>query len=287
MDPAKNKESKDPTFISKESIHRLLRDVKQIMVNPLTDNGIYYKHSEEDMLQGYAMIIGPKDTPYYGGYYFFDIRYPANYPQQPPVVRYFTNGDDIRFNPNLYKSGKVCVSILNTWRGDQWNSCQTISSMLLTLCTLLCKDPLLNEPGVTNKHNDFEKYNKIIEYKNIELAMLHMINKKTGYYLSWFDMFYVDMIKFFVENNNELMEYVKEMVQPYKSNTNTIVYKTSLYSMNVNPSYSLLEEYFQATRQNIKLIIKLEQETYKDIKFSRKKTKSNKTENKVVSVFTS
>ena len=57
-------------FISKESINRLLKDVKQIIKNPLIDNGIYYIHDDTDLLKGYALIIGPEDTPYYGGNYF-------------------------------------------------------------------------------------------------------------------------------------------------------------------------------------------------------------------------
>ena len=134
------------TFISKETINRLLKDVKQIIKSPLTDNGIYYIHDDTDMLKGYALIIGPENTPYFGGYYFFEFYYPVDYPHSPPKVTYCTNRNGIRFNPNLYVCGKVCVSLLNTWRGDQWTSCQTISTVLLTLCTLLNETPLLNEP---------------------------------------------------------------------------------------------------------------------------------------------
>ena len=66
-------------FISKESINRLLKDVKQIIKNPLTENGIYYIHDDTDLLKGYALIIGPEDTPYYGGNYFFELNYPFDY----------------------------------------------------------------------------------------------------------------------------------------------------------------------------------------------------------------
>ena len=61
-------------FITKESISRLLTDVKQIIKNPLSENGIYYVHDDTDMLKGYALIIGPDDTPYFGGYYFFEFK---------------------------------------------------------------------------------------------------------------------------------------------------------------------------------------------------------------------
>ena len=126
----------EPTIskvIPKDTLIRLLRDVKTLMKTPLTDNGIFYVHDDVEVLKGYAMIVGPKDTPYFGGYYLFSLNYPTDYPHSPPKVTYHTNGDGIRFNPNLYKCGKVCISLLNTWRGEQWTSCQTISSVLLTL----------------------------------------------------------------------------------------------------------------------------------------------------------
>jgi ubiquitin-conjugating enzyme E2 Z len=154
---------KKNVVITKETIRRLLKDVKEMMTNPLTDNGIYYIHDDEDMLKGYALIIGPSETPYFGGNYLFELNFPTDYPHSPPKVTFCTNGDGVRFNPNLYTSGKVCISLLNTWRGEQWTSCQTISTVLLNLCTLLNNEPFLNEPGVTKTHHDFAKYNKIIE----------------------------------------------------------------------------------------------------------------------------
>ena len=46
--------------------------------------------------------------------------YPTEYPFKPPKVTYKTNDGFTRFNPNLYKNGKVCISLLNTWQGEQW-----------------------------------------------------------------------------------------------------------------------------------------------------------------------
>jgi len=51
------------TFITKDTISRLLKDVKNILKNPLTENGIYYIHDDSDIMKGYALIIGPSDTP--------------------------------------------------------------------------------------------------------------------------------------------------------------------------------------------------------------------------------
>lgn len=228
-------------IITKETIARLLRDVKTIIKNPLTDNGIYYYHDDEDILKGYALIIGPSDTPYFGGNYFFEFVFPHDYPHSPPKINYCTNGEGIRFNPNLYASGKVCVSILNTWRGEQWTSCQTISTILLTLCMLLCKNPLLNEPGVTQTHHDFDKYTKIIEYKNIDIAVLKMVTKQDGIYPKMFHSFYPFVKENFLKNSGDLKKYLEGRIHLPTEEINT-----GMYSMNVRIDYKLLYSKFNA-----------------------------------------
>ena len=201
------------TFISKETITRLLKDVKHIIKNPLTEQGIYYIHDDTDMLKGYALIIGPSDTPYFGGNYFFEFTYPSDYPHSPPKVTYCTNGNKVRFNPNLYTCGKVCVSLLNTWKGDQWTSCQSISTVLLTLCTLLCKNPLLNEPGVGSGHADMTHYNEIIEYSNLSIACCDIIFRKDGVYLPFFENFYPFVKDNFLKNIDQMIVFVHLIIQ--------------------------------------------------------------------------
>ena len=235
-------------IISKDSINRLLKDVKHIIKNPLIENGIYYIHDDTDMLKGYALIIGPEDTPYFGGNYFFELKYPYDYPHSPPKVTYCTNGDNVRFNPNLYKCGKVCVSLLNTWRGDQWTSCQTISTVLLTLCTLLCDKPLLNEPGILNTHADFNKYTSIIEHANIKIAICEIINKKPSVYLTFFDMFYPYVEVNFIKNYNKILEFTQR-----KATVNTIktTLSTGLYAMTHTIDYKELLNLLIQTKEKI------------------------------------
>jgi ubiquitin-conjugating enzyme E2 Z len=224
------------TFITKQTMNRLLKDLKHIIKNPLTEQGIYYIHDDNDMLKGYAMIVGTSETPYFGGFYFFEFTYPYDYPHSPPSVKYCTNGNGIRFNPNLYTCGKVCVSLLNTWRGEQWTSCQSISTVLLTLCTLLCKDPLLNEPGVNKSHNDMKSYNEIIEYSNLNIAVCDIIKKKNEIYLPFFENFYQYIIENFNKNYDKLLEFAqKKLLDQNIQNKN---FKTGLYGMNINIDYN-------------------------------------------------
>jgi hypothetical protein len=91
-------------------------------------------------------------------------------------VRYLTNDGAMRFNPNLYTNGKVCLSVLNTWSGESWTSCQSINSILLTLSIVLCENPLLNEPGVSQDNSNIEKYNYLVTYKNVEFSICKIIN---------------------------------------------------------------------------------------------------------------
>jgi ubiquitin-conjugating enzyme E2 Z len=226
------------TFISKDTVTRLLKDVKQIIQNPLIDNGIYYIHNESDIMKGYALIIGPPDTPYYGGNYFFEISYPLDYPHSPPKVKYCTNGNNIRFNPNLYVCGKVCISLLNTWRGEQWTSCQSISTILLSLCTLLCKDPLLNEPGVHAEHQDMKNYNEIITYANLDIAVCDIVSKNNSVYNPFFENFYSFIKENFLKNYDKLVKLAETKNEEYKGENFNL--RTGFYGMNVNINYTKL-----------------------------------------------
>jgi ubiquitin-protein ligase len=233
-----------PNIINKETIQRLLKDVKQIMKHPLTDNGIYYSHDESDMMKGYAMIVGPSDTPYFGGFYFFKFDFPSDYPFSPPLVTYMTNDGRTRFNPNLYVCGKVCLSILNTWSGEKWSSCQTINSVLLTLCTLLNNEPLLNEPGQNSNSKDFISYHKSIQYTNIDYAICDIIiNNKS--YNDIYKLFYHFMKEQFIINFDELLLFVQS-----QSKEITLEY-VDIYNMNTYIDYLKLETKLIKTKQFI------------------------------------
>lgn len=235
---------KSTKIITNETIRRLLKDVKQIMKHPLTDNGIYYIHDDTDITKGYAMIIGQKDTIYYGGYYLFSFDFPFDYPFSPPKVTYMTNDEKTRFNPNLYICGKVCVSILNTWSGEKWSSCQTINSVLLTLCTLLNNEPLLNEPGQNSNSKDFISYHKSIQYTNIDYAICDMIiNNKTKNFIS--QLFYNIMKEQFNINFDELLIFVQS-----QSKEITLQH-VDIYCMNTYIDYFTLETKLIATKHFI------------------------------------
>lgn len=121
-----------------------------------------------------ACIFGPEDTPYDSGAFIFDIFLPSEYPVVPPKFRLLTTGGGrVRFNPNLYSSGKVCLSLLGTWSGPSWNSGSTILQVLVSIQSLiLVSSPYFNEPGFESQMNTAEgkgrsdSYNNRVRYDN-------------------------------------------------------------------------------------------------------------------------
>jgi ubiquitin-conjugating enzyme E2 Z len=206
------------------STKRIVLDVKDIMNDPIED--IFYVPDDDLNHVGYAMIIGPKDTPYEYGYYFFKFEYPDNYPFSPPKVIFKTYDGKTRFNPNLYINGYVCLSLLNTWPGEKWSACQSLRSILLSLSTLFNEHPLLNEPGITINNNDMESYNRIIHYRNIEVILKCLnINDLPD----TFKVFY---------------PYIKQnFIKTYASiqlNYESKIYHTSIYNLYCDVDYSKL-----------------------------------------------
>ncbi|WJX73324.1 ubiquitin-conjugating enzyme [Trifolium repens] len=107
--------------------------------------------SRMDLLR--AVIIGAEGTPYHDGLFFFDVLFPIGYPNVPPKVHYHSR--DLCLNPNLYASGFVCLSLLNTWPGnvnEKWTP--GVSTMLQVLVSIqgliLNAKPYFNEPGYAN-----------------------------------------------------------------------------------------------------------------------------------------
>lgn len=165
------------------AIRRITLDCNR--VKELNSEGIYWIGDESNITRGWAVVCGCDESPYYGGIYSFEVEFPENYPFAPPKFKYMTNDGRTRFNPNLYKSGKVCLSLLNTWDvGDKWSGVQSLSSVLQSIQTaVLNQDPLRNEPAYSNLslHTDIPVYNRLVFHANLETAVLAPIKSPPAY----------------------------------------------------------------------------------------------------------
>jgi ubiquitin-protein ligase len=226
--------------ISKETIKRLLKDVKELIKEPLESDGIYYKHDESNILKGYVYICGPKDSQYFGGCYFFEFTFPYDYPHKPPKVEFKTNDGQTRFHPNMYRSGKICLSILNTWKGDQWTGCQSIRTILLTIVSIMDNMPLLHEPGFTEKHFDVAKYNKIILFKNFDFSVNRILSKDSGWSISPFhEIFETEMASEFKKNRADILTILEGKKDEPSENV-----RTGIYNLNIQINWKNTYETF-------------------------------------------
>jgi ubiquitin-protein ligase len=222
---------------------RILRDVADIYKSPLTDMNIYYQHDDEDIYCGYAAIIGPKDTPYEDGLFCFDITFPTDYPVSPPLVVFHSAKE--RINPNLYENGKVCLSILNTWAGEQWSSCQSLRSVLNTLISILNEIPLLNEPhiilGRTDEHDrKIYEYTAYVAYSTIYNHIIEYVRNGCRGKHSVFTKPYMDYL-----DKHKITRRLEDMVVfGYKATPDRIYHEgytiTTLYSHSVVLRYNAL-----------------------------------------------
>ena len=242
--------------IPKDTITRLLRDIRDVMTDPtLAECGIMYRHSETDILTGYACIVGPSDTLYFGGYYFYVFKFPTNYPHSPPVVSFITNTGNIRFHPNFYANKKVCVSIVNTWRGEQWSGCQNIRSILMTFQSLLDKEPLLHEPGIRPSHSDFVPYHLMVEYYNYKFACLTLLRDFTTHVAiepALVPEFKEFMNSQFRSNKKRIREILMERVKQFPERKPIIV---SLYgAIHTHISYDTIMKDYDAADASVPMV---------------------------------
>ena len=141
---------------------------------------------EEDHGMLRALILPPCDTPYGGGAFEFDIYLPPQYPSVCPQVQFLTTGGGkVRFNPNLYNNGKVCLSLLGTWAGPKWDpKHSTLLQVLVSIQSMIfCEDPYFNEPGYERTSNSKQgkiasrKYNEQIQLYTITHAVIPALRR--------------------------------------------------------------------------------------------------------------
>ena len=175
---------------SKQCISKISKELSTFHNSlPLNyESSIFLRYCEKNIQLIQVLIVGPENTPYENGCFLFDIYIPDNYPSVPPLVNLQTTGyGKIRFNPNLYNCGKVCLSILGTWSGsvqEKWNeNTSTLLQVLVSIQSLIfVENPYFNEPGYEkDMHNDTGKrrsleYNDLRQRSTIEWAMIDMIN---------------------------------------------------------------------------------------------------------------
>lgn len=196
------------------SVNKSLKRINKDIANIIRDkslqeqNKIFCLFNDKDIYDVKALIVGPKDTPYEGGFFFFALRFNNEHPKKPPTALMKTLSPSVRFNPNLYEQGRVCLSIIGTWQGPSWTPCMSMTTVLTSIQSLMSEMPYRNEPHHENDDNTLcHQYNDCIEYHTYRVAIIGMIkNPAKG-----FEEFRPIVEKQFVKDFDRYSKIIKKL----------------------------------------------------------------------------
>ena len=163
------------TKFSKELLKKQLRDLNKRtdlgFIVGLIDDNDYYKWS--------VLFQGPEDTIFEGGFFKAILTFPEDFPQNPPEMKFITE----MFHPNIYKDGKVCISILHSPGVDEynlqekaeerWRPSLGVEHILLSVISML-NDPNCDSPANVDAAVMFRNNRKEYEKKVRQLALKSM-----------------------------------------------------------------------------------------------------------------
>jgi ubiquitin-protein ligase len=216
-----------PKFIQKQF---------EIIMNslPISKDNIIFIRQDSDYISVFKfMIIPNEDTPYKFGCFVFEAFLPSNFPNVSPILNHTTSRkNSFRFNPNLYHCGKVCLSLLGTWGGNQsenWippnadGTGSTLMQLILSIYSMIfTEDPWYNEPGYErdiknakiNTHSI--NYNNEIKIGTIKFAILQQLKcPEEGF---------EDAIKaYYTMNKDRVYKYLLDTDKKYAEDFNTLI----------------------------------------------------------------
>ncbi|PVH99285.1 ubiquitin-conjugating enzyme [Periconia macrospinosa] len=122
---------------------RLFKEYKSLSSDPpegITAGPV----SEDDMFLWEALIQGPEGTPFEGGVFPAELKFPKDYPLAPPKMKFLV---DV-WHPNVYANGEVCISILHPPGDDphhyeqaseRWSPIQSVEKILISVMSMLAE----------------------------------------------------------------------------------------------------------------------------------------------------
>lgn len=142
---------------------RLFQEYKSLLTNPV-DGISAGPLNEDDLFIWEALIQGPEGTPYEGGIFPAELRFPRDYPLNPPKMKFLGE----IWHPNgtasphpcayptktyarrtiVYSNGEVCISILHPPGDDpnhyesaseRWSPIQSVEKILISVMSMLAE----------------------------------------------------------------------------------------------------------------------------------------------------
>ena len=109
-------------------------------------DGLELIYDQSNGLKVFFVLTGPNDSPWENCVMNGYVECPKDYPFSPPKIIFTTKTN----HPNIYKDGRVCLSILNDKQDETgyFQQCELWTPALDFRCVLLCIINLFNEPNL-------------------------------------------------------------------------------------------------------------------------------------------
>jgi len=129
---------------------------------------------ESNMFVWRIWIEGPKDTCYSGGIFQLSLTFPKDYPMSPPELKFVSDF----WHPNVFSTGKVCMSILHPPGEDvmsgelpeeRWLPTQSVTTIILSLMSLL-NDPNCASPANVDASVEWRNHRDTFKSRCVKLV---------------------------------------------------------------------------------------------------------------------
>jgi ubiquitin-protein ligase len=161
------------------AIKKIIHEYKQYLNDP---SSFYTIEQDPNNIYIWKIyLFGPLDTIFEGGIFECQLIFPKKYPNAPPEFKFITN----LFHPNIYKDGKMCISILHNGNqinddftllyehiSERWNPSHSVNSILMSILTIIDNPNFESSANIdaTNLwQKNWDEYKKII-YKTVSLT---------------------------------------------------------------------------------------------------------------------
>lgn len=137
---------------------RLFQEYKALLTGP-PDGITAGPVTEDDLFLWEALIQGPEGTPFEGGIFPAELKFPKDYPLNPPKMKFMgeiwhPNGEinsaltSHTLTAAVYANGEVCISILHPPGDDpnhyesaseRWSPIQSVEKILISVMSMLAE----------------------------------------------------------------------------------------------------------------------------------------------------
>lgn len=148
--------------MSSKTAPRLKNEFNKLINNPVC-NSVVTLDKEDDLQSWTVLMQGPEESPYEGGVFKIQFKFPDNYPFKAPDVKFATTV----YHPNIkLDSGEICQDIF----ASSWSPTQRVEDILTKLASML-KEPSTATPLEAEICNEFQNKREAFDKKAKEYTL--------------------------------------------------------------------------------------------------------------------